>query len=123
MNQVGAVISDFGGVLTSPLAGSFRAFQESSGVPLEELGKAMSALAERQGINPLFRLETGHLSEAAFLAQIGAQLSEQLGRPVDMGDFGERYFSTLEPNEPMIDYLRGLRARGYKLAICTNNVR
>jgi putative hydrolase of the HAD superfamily len=123
MKQVGAVISDFGGVLTSPLAGSFRAFQESSGVPLEELGKAMATLAERQGINPLFRLETGDLSEAAFLGQIGAQLSEQLGRPVDMGDFGERYFATLEPNAPMIDYMRGLRARGYKLAICTNNVR
>jgi putative hydrolase of the HAD superfamily len=123
MKQVGAVISDFGGVLTSPLAGSFRAFQESSGVPLEELGKAMATLAERQGINPLFRLETGHLSEAAFLGQIGAQLSAQLGRPVDMDDFGERYFATLEPNAPMIDYMRGLRARGYKLAICTNNVR
>ncbi len=29
----------------------------------------------------------------------------------------------LEPNEPMIDYLRDLRGRGYRLAICTNNVR
>ena len=37
--------------------------------------------------------------------------------------FGERYFANLEPNEPMIDYMRSLRERGYKLAICTNNVR
>jgi putative hydrolase of the HAD superfamily len=121
--RVVAVISDFGGVLTSSMRGSFEAFEESSGVPLPELGKAMAALAARHGANPLFELETGRLAEAVFLSQIGAQLSDQLGRPVDMASFGERYFAHLAPNEPMIGYMRALRERGYKLAICTNNVR
>jgi putative hydrolase of the HAD superfamily len=121
--RVGAVISDFGGVLTSPLAGSFQAFQESSGVPLEELGKAMAALGARMGVNPLFELETGRMGEGEFLSAVGVQLSEQLGRTVDMDGFGERYFATLVPNERMIGYMRELRERGYKLAICTNNVR
>ena len=40
-----------------------------------------------------------------------------------MDGFGERYFAQLAPNERMIDYMRELRERGYKLAICTNNVR
>jgi putative hydrolase of the HAD superfamily len=40
-----------------------------------------------------------------------------------MHDFGERYFEHLHPNQDVIDYMRGLRDRGYKLAICTNNVR
>jgi epoxide hydrolase-like predicted phosphatase len=120
---VAAVISDFGGVLTSSLRGSFEAFQESSGIPLPELGRAMAALTVSQGANPLFELETGRLGEAVFLAQIGAQLSEQLGRTVDMDGFGERYFAHLAPNERMIGYMRELRDRGYKLAICTNNVR
>ena len=35
----------------------------------------------------------------------------------------KNYFANLEPNEPMIEYMRRLRERGYKLAICTNNVR
>ena len=118
-----AVISDFGGVLTSPLAGSFQAFQDTSGVPLEELGKAMAAIGARLGVNPLFELETGRLSEVEFLRQIGEQLSGQLGRPVDMSGFGERYFAHLQPNEALIGYMRELRGRGYKLAICTNNVR
>ena len=48
MERVGAVISDFGGVLTSPLLDGFQAFQESSGVPLEELGKAMAVLSARR---------------------------------------------------------------------------
>jgi putative hydrolase of the HAD superfamily len=121
--RVGAIISDFGGVLTSPLHGAFQAFQDTSGVPLEELGTAMAAIGARLGVNPLFELETGRLSEVDFLTQIGVQLSEQLGRTVDMDGFGERYFAHLEPNEPMISYMRELRERGYKLAICTNNVR
>jgi putative hydrolase of the HAD superfamily len=121
--RVGAIISDFGGVLTSPLEGSFQAFQETSGVPLAELGKAMAAIGARLGVNPLFELETGRLSEAEFLSQIGAQLSEQLGETIDMGSFGERYFAHLTPNETMIGYMRELRERGYRMAICTNNVR
>jgi epoxide hydrolase-like predicted phosphatase len=121
--RVGAIISDFGGVLTTPLHGAFQAFQDTSGVPLAELGTAMAALGARLGVNPLFELETGRLSEAEFLSQIGVQLTQQLGRTIDMEGFGERYFAHLEPNEPMIGYMRELRERGYKLAICTNNVR
>jgi putative hydrolase of the HAD superfamily len=123
MDHVGAVISDFGGVLTSPLLGSFQAFQESSGISLEELGTAMAAIAARRGVNPLFELETARITEARFLTELAGRLSEQLGRPVTLDGFGERYFANLEPNEPMIQYMRSLRERGYKLAICTNNVR
>src|SRR6202011_1998937 len=54
MSQVEAVISDFGGVLTSPLLDSFAAFQDSSGVSLEELGVSMAAIAQRARANPLF---------------------------------------------------------------------
>jgi putative hydrolase of the HAD superfamily len=123
VDPIAAVICDFGGVLTSPLVGSFRAFQESSGVSLEELGKAMAAIGRRRGVNPLFELETGRLSEPDFLSSLGSQLSEQLGRAIDLDGFGEAYFANLHPNEPMIDYMRELRDRGYTLAICTNNVR
>jgi epoxide hydrolase-like predicted phosphatase len=123
MQGVRAIISDFGGVLTSPLLNSFLAFQEFSGVPLEELGRAMAAITRRSGTNPLFELETGRMSEAEFLGAIGAQLTEQLGRPIEMAGFGERYFASLTPNRRLIEYMRGLRGRGYQLAICTNNVR
>src|ERR1700684_4189480 len=123
MGRVGTIISDFGGVLTSPLLESFQAFQESSGISLEELGTAMGAIPARRGANPLFDLETGRLSEPEFLSALGRQLTERLGRPIELDGFGEAYFASLSPNEPMIDYMRRLRGRGYKLAICTNNVR
>ncbi len=123
MARVGAIITDFGGVLTSPLLGSFQAFQDSSGISLAQLGAAMAAIAGANGVNPLFELEKGTITEAQFLAFLGDQLSQQLGRPVDLDGFGERYFENLHPNEPMIDYMRELARRGYRMAICTNNVR
>jgi putative hydrolase of the HAD superfamily len=123
MADVQAIVSDFGGVLTSPLLDSFAAFQNSSGISVEQLGMAMLAVARRDGANPLFELETGRMSEARFLQTLGAELSSQLGRPVELHGFGERYFEHLHPNEPMIAYMRELRERGYRMAICTNNVR
>lgn len=123
MSAIQAVISDFGGVLTSPLLDAFGAIQESSGISVEHLGQAMFAVAGRLGVNPLIELETGRMGEPEFLGLLGEQLSDQLGRPVQMHGFGEMYFESLRPNEPMIDYMRALRQRGYRMAICTNNVR
>jgi epoxide hydrolase-like predicted phosphatase len=123
MSRITAVISDFGGVLTSPLLDSFVAFQDSSGISLEQLGMAMAAVAARQGANPLFELETGRMTEAEFLGLVGEELSRQRGEPVSLHGFGERYFEHLQPNETVLEYMRELRRRGYKLAICTNNVR
>ena len=122
-SRIEAVISDFGGVLTSPMLDSFAAFQDSSGISLEQLGAAMGALWQQLGANPLFELETGRMTEARFLDLLSAQLTSQLGRDVELQGFGERYFEHLHPNEPMIELMRELHGRGYKLAICTNNVR
>ena len=55
MSRIEAVISDFGGVLTSPLLDSFVAFQDASGISLEQLGKAMAAIAMRDGDQPAVR--------------------------------------------------------------------
>jgi len=115
-----AVICDFGGVLTSPLVGSFMKFQEHSGVSLEQLGAAMAKLAEESdGQHPLFALEKGELSEAEFLRR----LEDALGGDVSLEGFGERYFEHLHPNEEMIGEMRRLRERGLRMALLTNNVR
>ena len=123
MSPIEAVISDFGGVLTSPMIDSFLAFQRSSGISLEDLGRAMVDVAAETGANPLFELETGRMSEAEFLGALGRALTRRLDRNVELHGFGESYFANLHPNERLIEYMRRLRGRGYKLAICTNNVR
>jgi putative hydrolase of the HAD superfamily len=114
------VISDFGGVLTSPLLQSFIAYQEETGVDFRRFGEAMGRITERTGEHPLFELECGRLTEAEFYAQIEAELGDP---QISMASFQERYFANLHPNEAMIEYLRGLRGRGLRLALLTNNVR
>ena len=117
--MIRAVISDFGGVLTTPLLQSFLAYQEESGVRFEDLGGAMARVAAKSGEHPLFELERGRITEAEFLRAIEAEL----GGDVHLGSFRETYFAHLHPNEPMISYMRELRGRGLRMAILTNNVR
>jgi epoxide hydrolase-like predicted phosphatase len=83
----------------------------------------MAAIMARDGAHPLFELETGRMSETEFLRRLGGELTTQLGRDVELHGFGEQYFEHLHPNARMIDYMRELSGRGYRLAICTNNVR
>jgi epoxide hydrolase-like predicted phosphatase len=123
VSRIEAVISDFGGVLTSPLLDSFLAFQNESGISPAALGQSLAAIAERRGKHPLAELETGRMSEAVFLGELADELSVQLEREVELHGFGEQYFAHLHPNQRVIDYMRELRGRGYRMAICTNNVK
>jgi putative hydrolase of the HAD superfamily len=121
--SVNTVISDFGGVLTTPLIQSFVAFQDETGIPMETLGIAMQRMAERDGIHPLFELEKGKLSEESFLSQIADELEPELGHRPEMHRFSEIYFDALKPNDPMIELMRGMRGRGMRMGLLTNNVR
>jgi putative hydrolase of the HAD superfamily len=121
--RIEAVISDFGGVLTSPLIESFMAFQDHTGITPEVLGKAMQASADADGENPLFKLERGEITEAAFLEQIADDLEPLLGHRPEMHRFKEIYFEALEPNPEMIGLMRELKEAGYRMAMLTNNVR
>jgi putative hydrolase of the HAD superfamily len=114
-----AVISDFGGVLTTPLLRGFVAYKEESGLSVEELGTAMARAADAHGEHPLFELEKGHISEAEF----GRRLSAHLDGGLDLSRLREVYFDHLDPNRRMIGYLRELRERGLRTALLTNNVR
>jgi putative hydrolase of the HAD superfamily len=117
------VISDFGGVLTTPLVQSFAAVQDQTGIPFEKLGNAMAAIQEREGEHPLFELEKGKLSEADFLAKLGDALEPMLGHRPELHRFREIYFDALHPNVPMIELMRETRDRGFRMGLLTNNVR
>jgi putative hydrolase of the HAD superfamily len=119
-----AVICDFGGVLTTPLVQSFMAFQDHTGISTEVLGKGMQAAAEANGgTNPLFEMERGEITEVAFLEQLTDSLEPLLGHRPEMHRFKEIYFEALDPNPPMIELMRELKAAGYRMAMLTNNVR
>jgi len=113
-----AIVSDFGGVLTTPLLGSFERVQDEIAIPAENLGKALE-----RGDNPLFELERGEIEESEFLELLSAQLEPELGHRPRLHRFREVYFDALDPNEPMIELMRELKGSGLKMAMLTNNVR
>jgi putative hydrolase of the HAD superfamily len=118
-----SVICDFGGVLTTPLIQSFAAVQDKTGIPFEELGRAMSRIEADEGKHPLYELEKGQLSEADFLEKLGDALEPALGHRPELHRFREIYFEALHPNEQMIELMRELKGRDYRMALLTNNVR
>jgi putative hydrolase of the HAD superfamily len=122
-NKITTVISDFGGVLTTPLIQSFAAVQDKTGVPFEELGRAMAEIEREEGRHPLHELETGRLTEAEFLRKLSDALEPTLGHTPQLHRFREIYFDALHPNEPMIELMRETKARGYRMGLLTNNVR
>ncbi len=114
-----AIISDFGGVLTTPLGNAFAAWSRESGVPLEALGTAMATAAERHGEHPLFVLEKGQITQREFLERLESELPD--GHTMD--GMLDTYFGHLERNHEMIEYMRELRDRGLRTGLLTNNVR
>jgi putative hydrolase of the HAD superfamily len=113
------LICDFGGVLTTPLEAGFLAYQEESGMSLEELGRAMGRAAEEHGDHPLFQLERGEITEAEFRNRLEAHLDGGF----DLVRLHELFLERLQPNEPMIEFVRAQRERGLRTALLTNNVR
>lgn len=118
-----AVISDFGGVLTTPLAAAFEALHQRTGLSPADFGQALKALTENGGRHPLYELECGRISEAEFNELISTQLSRLRGEPIDFGSFGELLFENLRPNEEIIELMAELRQNGHRMALLTNNVR
>ncbi len=118
-----AVVSDFGGVLTTPLLAAFAAFQDDSGISPENLGLAMrEGLAEGEEL-PLFKLERGEISEDEFIEGLEEGLESILGHRPHLHHFRQRFWGALHPNEEMIALMRELKTRGLNMAMLTNNVR
>ena len=117
--MIRALISDFGGVLTTPLSAGFLAYQEEAPISLEDLGRGMQTAAEVYGEHPLHSLERGEITEQEF----ARRLAEQLHDGFDLARLRELYFDLIDPNEPMIGFIGEQRRRGLRTALLTNNVR
>jgi len=123
MAEIRAIVSDFGGVLTTPLFAAFAAFQDEVGISPENLGKAMRVgLAEGEDL-PLFQLERGEISEDRFIERLEDGLESLLDHRPHLHHFRQKFWGALHPNEKMIALMRELKASGMKMAMLTNNVR
>jgi len=123
MSKIEMVISDFGGVLTTPLSEAFINFQDKVGIAPQSFANAMRHATETTGKNPLFELECGRITEDEFDRQLADALEPELGHRPDIRKFGLEIFGTLQPNTGMIDLIREVLRDGLRAALLTNNVK
>jgi epoxide hydrolase-like predicted phosphatase len=112
-NGYRGLLIDYGGVLTTSLFESFRAFCDLEGL-------APETLAERFRADPacrelLIRLETGKIQEAEFEPQLAATLG------VDPPGLIDRMFAGSSPDQAMIDAVRAARAAGVRTGLISNS--
>lgn len=108
------LLVDFGGVLTTNVFDSFRAFCESEGLPPETVKRAFREDPEALGL--LRRLERGELSEEEFSPLFGERIGVE-----DTTDLVNRLFAGAGPDERMLDALRRARGAGVRTGLISNS--
>ncbi len=108
------LLVDYGGVLTSSLFDSFRAFCELEGL-------APDAIASRFGLDResrrlLIDLETGRIDEAEFEPKFARILGVK-----DAERLIDRLFSGSKPDEAMIGAVTAARASGIRTGLISNS--
>jgi putative hydrolase of the HAD superfamily len=107
------LIVDYGGVLTTDVFASFRAFSEAEGLDPETVRERF--LHDPEARELLVQLETGRLTEAEFEPQFAALLEVKSERLVD------RLFGGMEPDAAMVDGVRAARRAGVKTGLLSNS--
>jgi epoxide hydrolase-like predicted phosphatase len=107
------LLLDYGGVLTSNLFDSFRAFCEQEGLEPEAIGQRLRA--DRGTRELLIGLELGELPEADFEPQFAAALGVPAPGLID------RLFAGSGPDQSMLDAVLAARAAGVRTGLISNS--
>jgi putative hydrolase of the HAD superfamily len=110
------LLVDYGGVLTTNVWDSFRAFCEAEGIDREEVKRAFRDRPEAMAL--LRRLEAGELTEEEFSPLFGPIIGVRDDRYEGLVD---RLFAGMQPEEGMIEALRRARAAGLKTGLISNS--
>jgi epoxide hydrolase-like predicted phosphatase len=110
---VRGLIVDFGGVLTTNVFDSFKAFCRAEGLP-EDSVKDMFR-EQGAGLALLRRLEKGELTAAEFSERFAPLLG------VSSDNLVERLFGGVGPDEPMVEAVRHAREAGIRTGLISNS--
>lgn len=111
------LLVDFGGVLTTNVFDSFRAFCEDEGLDPESVKRLFRE--DARALECVRALERGRLTEQGFAERFGRLLELEPDRHPGLV---ERMFGHVEPDEQMLEALRRARARGIRTGLISNSM-
>jgi putative hydrolase of the HAD superfamily len=117
------LVVDFGGVLTSSVGDSFKAFCEREGIDHEVL-KNLVRSAYGVGTEPdalVSMIETGRIEQGEFELRMGALLSEGLDHPIETEGLLSRMLADLHLDMPMLEAVRDIHRAGVPTALLSNS--
>lgn len=112
-DRPGGLLVDFGGVLTTNIWDSFRAFSDLEGLDPDAIKATFRAGG--QGLRLLRSLEKGEVTDADFEARFGALIG------VEPADLIARLFAGLSPDLTMIEAVRSARSAGIPTGLISNS--
>jgi putative hydrolase of the HAD superfamily len=121
-----ALIVDWGGVLTSPLADALNGWFGVEGITAEAYTGAMrdfrdSALAALSAFDPIAALERGELRVAHFEAELAERISARSGVEIKPQGLVNRMFAQFAAAPAMVNVVRRAKAAGLATALLSNS--
>ena len=116
------LLVDFGGVLTTSVTKSFRAFCTEMGLPPELAKEAfLEAYAGHEGDGPVHRMETGEITVDEFAVGLAEVLSQRAGIPVPHEGLVHKLFARMEADEAMFAAVTAARRAGVRTGLLSNS--
>ena len=117
-----ALLVDFGGVLTTSVTRSFRAFCRDMGLPSELAKEAfVEAYHHHEGDSPVHQVEVGAITVEEFAAGLADVLTERSGIEIPADGLVARLFAKMEPDEAMFTAVAAARRAGVRTALLSNS--
>jgi putative hydrolase of the HAD superfamily len=110
-----ALLVDFGGVLTTNVFESFRAFCRDEGLDPDAFLDLFRA--DPEAVAELRRVERGEIGEEDFAKRIGARLGVK-----DTEGLVDRLFAGIEPDQKMVAAVRRARESGVRTGLVSNSM-
>jgi len=123
---VRAVIFDWGGVITSPIAATVTAWLDADGIDKERYAAVMRpwvqlAYGPAGAESPIHALERGEMSDAEFEATLATALTGADGQPVTAPGLLRRMFAASVVSDEMLGLIGDLRANGIATGLLSNS--
>lgn len=117
-----ALLIDFGGVLTTSVTRSFRAFCTEMGLPSELAKEAfLEAYGGPEGDGPVHRVETGAITVEEFGHGLAQVLSQRSGVDVSGDGLVAKLFARMQLDEDMFAAVAGARRAGIRTGLLSNS--